>query len=180
MQVSNIIANENYDLCKNIPEHTKLRVNQRTGKLMVEDRWFSSARRYWGQNSRQYLIEPLRQTFVLMIEEPDLVEVVSNTSATLTITYPDDLEFQKQLSKMVIQISNLHLTKKKEHPIGRIHETATVFEPASIRKRIVTNNDGDVVIDFDGTTSEDCSDLDIQDTYGCYGVINWFKSHTSY
>lgn len=180
MELSIATAQENYELCKTLPEYTKLRVNQSTGKLATEDRWFSSARRYWGQNSRQCIIDPLRQTFVLMIEEPDLPQVVSHTSGTLTTTYPDDFEFQKSLSKMITEISNLHLTKKKEHPIGRIHETAFV-EPAAVRKRIKTTDDGDVVIDFDGIPSEDCSDLDINEksVYGCYGMWDWFKSHVN-
>lgn len=84
------VALKNYDILKDLPEHTRIRVNPVDGCMSYEERYFMSARRYMDQSSRTQLIEPLKQTFTLIrtvIDEEELLDTFTRLSNTLEKIY---------------------------------------------------------------------------------------------
>lgn len=174
MKVSYETAQENYLLLKGLPEHVKLCVHPKTGKLTVEDRWLSSARRFWNQNSRHCLLEPLRLTFSLTYDQDDFQTVVSRLRTILEVTYANDSKFLKDLFQMLQQV----VLESKTYSSGRINQVASVY-PETVRRRVAIQP-GDIVIDFEGVPSEDCTDYEYDEDdkcepVGCYSIYDWIK-----
>ena len=92
------VARSNYEVLKTLPSETKLRV-EHNGKLIPEDRWFTSGRRYWEQTSKMVL-KPINDTFVAMQQEPDAMEVFANTEQKLKKLYPDNNEIKELLNNI--------------------------------------------------------------------------------
>lgn len=105
------VARSNYQTLKTLPNNTKLRVEDGI-KLIPEDRWFTTGRRYWEQTSSQVL-KVISETFTYIHElntEADVLEVFNDVSLKLTQVYPNNTAVTETLntirSKLVVATDN--------------------------------------------------------------------------
>jgi hypothetical protein len=93
------VARNNYQTLKTLPNNTKLRVDDSV-KLVPEDRWFTTGRRYWEQTSSQVL-KVILETFTVIHElntEDDVLEVFNDVSLKLTKLYPNNTTVNETLN----------------------------------------------------------------------------------
>lgn len=150
MNLSNIIAIENYALLRSLQPFTRLIANKDTGKLTIDDRWLSSARRYANGDSRHDIIEPINLTFkyaISIVPEEEVEETINHVNNTLSQTYP------YEGFKFIVPI-----TITKSPAIVTPNEVKVEVETDSIRRR---NNAPDLRIPIDLDGSDDFSNPDI-------------------
>ena len=100
-QMTLATATSNFALLRALPARTKIYVDETTGQMSLENRYFSSARRWAGGTSRSDLVDPLKHTFDVMhrnggdnIEE--LLSTFNHTQVCLVAMYPEfDALFEK-------------------------------------------------------------------------------------
>lgn len=164
------VARNNYEVLRTLPFDTKLRVEETNegAKLTLEDRWFTSGRRYWEQTSK-LVLKPITDTFLFMKDEHDVLDVLANTAEKLKKLYPDNTEINEMLQNISNSLvrSEAHTEAHTEADDAKAEATLVVAETAilpacileeeahvaPLRQRIVnlaryTVVSGDVVLDI--------------------------------
>jgi hypothetical protein len=194
MELMLSVALENYTKLRLLPYNVKLRTSE-NGAIEYDDRWFLSSRRFITQNSRRDIIEPIKQTFILISREqmPDFSQVYDHTRKCLNALYPDDIQITKMFADIDLELINEKNVNIKEpepireqppliDPLVQLSEIAIVLprkESSLIRRRstVRQENPDEIIIDFSGDENE--LNESPQTCALIREVIQWFRERGS-
>lgn len=108
LRVTRETATLNFALLRQLPAFTKIYVDKTTGQMSLDNRWLSGARRYMDGSSRSDLVDPLKQTFLLMratATAEELVSTFNHTRERLVELYPGSEAFFDEMEQTLFPAS---------------------------------------------------------------------------
>jgi len=102
----NDIAEQNYQILCNLKYPEKLLVNNNTFK--VDTRWFNGVQRYFSNDNRTKLIDPLKFTFDILMNDKDKTEFVlflKSTKEYMRQLYPKFTELHELFDQYIIKLN---------------------------------------------------------------------------
>lgn len=161
----------NYALLRSLPNHTRLCVDKQTGKMALEERWFSATRRYITGDSRKDLEEPMKQTFLhvynAQFPTDEIIATIEMVREKLILLYPkigklfdeinETIKLEQKNRTIAIEEEFGEAKQEEQKKIENNEEQMTVQEEFGNARRRKVSDDApiDVRIDIDMDSVDD-------------------------